>query len=130
MLYNPLFFGESTGGGGGGGGSGSVSPKVYGSLVAPIIITATGGIISTADPEATMFISSNSTFNVTANPQITPGVLLGQVLNLFWVPNAGFTIQLADGNGINIEGTITFRPKTVFQVTWNGVVWQESYRSQ
>lgn len=119
----------------GSGGSSTTGGYVaHGSTGSPVVITAGGGITSTSDQRAIIFIvSSGGVFPVTANPQVTAGSKVGQELLLVGT-SASNAPTLDSGNGLLLNGPITMglTPSgagVVLSLFWNGSVWQEDDRN-
>lgn len=102
---------------------------VYGSIGAPIVATAAGGVTSTNDQRALIFLVSNAgAVPITANPQVSPGTKVGQELRLVGASDVNY-IQLSDGNGLKLIGPILLKNKVSIDLWWDGAVWSEDTRS-
>lgn len=112
-------------------GSPSVSQvhTVTGSTGVPQSITAAGGISTTAAiPFQTQFIKgSGGAVSVTANPQIVAGTVVGQMLILIGTDDVN-TVTIADGNGLSLNGDMTFLNHSAMTLLWDGTVWSELSR--
>jgi hypothetical protein len=101
---------------------------VYGSIAGPVLITDIGGVTSTADQRALIFIStSGGAVTVTANPQISAGTKVGQELRLVGTSDTNYVI-LNDGNGLSLNGQILIKNKVSIDLWWDGAVWNENDR--
>lgn len=102
---------------------------VYGSTSSPNQVTASGGISSTGDARALMFLSSSGgSVAVTAVPQISAGTTIGQELRLVGTSDVNY-IVLADGNGLAMNGSVALQNNVVQDLFWNGTVWVDSGRN-
>lgn len=102
---------------------GSLTRTVTGSEGTPIVITAGGGISIADVPVEMIFIESNGgAIDITANPQIEAGSVVGQELNL--TGTAVNTIQLDDGNGLSMDGSRILDGETNITLLWTGTVWK------
>lgn len=111
------------------GPPGPVGPAfvVYGTRVSPELITAIGGIPTTADPRAYMFISgSGGPVTISANPQIEAGDAIGQELLLQGGANA---VTIQDGNGLELNGQYVLQVGSRIMLAWDGTVWGEVSRN-
>jgi len=114
---------------GGSGGSGRI---VSGSFASPFIITAAGGIPTTAGTDQDIYIVSNSgEVNITSNPQISLGVIDGQTLRLIGTSNTNYII-LENGTGLSLNGEWLSYSESILTLRWdNGSsLWREVSRSE
>lgn len=112
-------------GGGGGGGSAYVPNGTPG---APVVVSAAGGIGVTTDPRQLDFVTSTGgPVPITANPQIANGTALGQELTLIGTSDTNY-IELADGNGLSLNGPILLKNNVAILLVWNGSIWVELTR--
>lgn len=113
---------------GAGGSSMTGGFVVYGSTISPLVITAAGGVTSTSDQRALMFlVSSGGQVNITANPQISAGTKVGQELRLVGTSDTNY-ITMQDGNGLSLNGPISLKNHQVIDLWWDGSVWVEDAR--
>ena len=88
-----------------GGGSGSGALAVLGAPEA-LVISATSGITASLEQRVLIYVTtSGGAIPVTANPQISAGVTVGQELMLQGTSPTDYPI-LANGRGISINGEI------------------------
>lgn len=107
-------------------GSSSGAYAVQGSRASPIGITAAGGITSTSNQRQIIFIEgSPGSVVVSANPQISAGVTVGQELRLIG-RNSVSTVELNNGNGLSLNGPIVIGEDDIFDLCWDGTNWVEA----
>lgn len=100
----------------------------FGSESSPITISAAGGVIPTADIRKLIFVRSTSgAMVITANPQIAPGINIGEELVLIGVSSSNYPI-LSDGNGVSINGAVALHSNAAITLVWGGVTWREISR--
>ncbi len=104
----------------------STDTPVTGSLASPVVITAAGGL--TIDPtfqKQIIFVKSDGgIFGLTADPQITPGQIIGQELIIIGTDPAD-AIAFIAGAGVAPAGA-TIQPlytNFVLSLIWTGLVW-------
>lgn len=103
---------------------GGMSINIQGSLGSPINITAAGGITPTVGARIQlMFVQgSGGVVDITANPQIVAGTIIGQVLWLYGCSNTN-TLQVDDGTGVGSNGSIILGLDWMAGYMWNGSYW-------
>ena len=107
-------------------GSGGLS--AYGNAVSPEIVSATAGILSTPDQRQLWIVkSSGGPQLVTANPQITPGTIVGQEMYIQGASSIDYLI-FQDGNGLSLNGSISLTNNEGIDLIWNGISWFEVSR--
>lgn len=112
--------------GGGGGGSGAYA--VSGDTATPVTVVAGVGVMSSSDQRQLLFVeSTGGATPITANPQISPGSVLGQELVLVGTSDTDY-IVLADGTGLSLNGSINMKNNVMILLIWNGLVWSEMTR--
>jgi len=80
------------------------------------------------DPLQTLFLATASgSFNVGSNPQIRPGVSVGQVIKLKGVDPVNYPI-FQDGSGLDLNGALYLKQGQAAELSWNGSVWSEDSR--
>lgn len=118
------------GGGGGGSNSGALSP--VGSAAAPITINPVSGIPTiSAARQVIWTVSMGGAQAITANPQIAPGVNVGQELYIYGTSNTNY-ITISDGNGVRLNGSdnVTLDGSgSALYLIWDGSVWAEAARN-
>ncbi len=108
---------------GGGGGGAYV---VQATRASPTLITAAGGITSTSNQRQIIFVAGNGgAVNITANPQISAGSIIGQELRLVG-RSATDTVQLDNGTGLSLNGTTVLGLDDVIDLFWDGSNWVEA----
>lgn len=107
------------------GGTGGLN--VSGSSGTPNNITAGGGITFTAGQQRMLqFIQgSGGNVDVTANPQIQAGTIVGQELKLIG-RNDSQRVLLEDGTGLSLVSSYNMGANDELSLIWNGSVWVES----
>lgn len=109
-------------------GGGELTP--FGNAGAPIVLDPTVSIpISNVQRQIRYVETDGSGNNITANPQIQPGTVVGQELYLEGTDNVNY-VELDDGDGVSMNGL--WQGKVGFQIifTWNGLVWSEAGRNR
>jgi len=111
--------------GGGGGGTGAYT--VYGSTGSPVVVSSSG--ISSTSQQRQLYIvkTSSGAVNVTANPQITAGTVVGQELVIMGTSSSNYPI-FSNGNGLSLNGTANITDNATLNLIWNGTVWSEQSR--
>lgn len=100
-----------------------------GSPGSPVLITAAGGITSTADRKQVVYtVSSVGVTTITANPQISAGTKVGDTMLVEGTSDANYII-FNDGNGLYMNGPIMLKANVGVSFHWNGVVWHEDFRN-
>lgn len=102
--------------------------QVQGTRGAPIAITAAGGITATQYQVETVYVQGDSgAIDITANPQISVGNNDGDELILIGTNNTN-TLQLDDGDGLSLNGTMLLVNNSVIRLQWDGTIWLETAR--
>jgi hypothetical protein len=117
------------------GGSGGGSSTLFGSTGSPRSVVAATGITSgashmstTANKQMVFVVGSISgESDVSANPQITNGTIVGQEMRLVGTSDANY-ILLEDGNGLSLNGPWYSYNNDTLDLYWNGTVWSEFSR--
>lgn len=113
----------------GGQGSCSGGYTVHGSVGSPILV-GLSGLASYTDCRALVFLASTGgAVNVTANPQISAGVKIGQEMRLVGTSDVNYPI-FEDGNGLSINGPFSQQKDFVVDLYWNGSVWVDADRNK
>jgi hypothetical protein len=122
-LIDPATVGAAPGGGGGTGALVTV-----GTMSSPLAVDPTVGVLVTTDQRQMKFISSTGGADpVTASPQIAPGTVVGQELELVGTSDTDYLI-ISDGNGTSQNGPINLKRHSVILYAWDGSVWFERSR--
>jgi hypothetical protein len=99
----------------------------YGSEEHPEVITS-AGITSTSAQRALWFIEGDGPTNVTSNPQITPGTMIGQELTLYGMDDTN-TVTFHNNNGLVLNGACVLQAGSSLGLIWSGVYWREAFRN-
>lgn len=112
-----------------GAGGGSAAPEISGSSGAATAVTAAGGVqFNSSTYNNIHFIESNSgAVVVSANPQIAPGLLVGQELLLKFTSDIN-TLEFDNGNGLDLPAKFISENNRILCLFWDGSVWSEKYR--
>ena len=104
---------------------------VTGTEGSPEQITAGGGITvtSNAGDEAIFVEGSGGSVNITANPQISNGQFLGQIIHLIGKSDTN-TLVLEDGDGLSLNGTCELFNNSIIELFWSGSTWLEISRKE
>lgn len=107
----------------------SMSRTVVGTVGAPTLITAVGGIgfTGTQDFSKHYIAGNGGAVTVTANPQIAAGVSDGQELTLEST-SATNTVTLNNGTGLIMNGPWIGGLGSIITFSWNTVSWVEKGR--
>lgn len=101
-----------------------------GSFSSPLSITAVGGITAGSTSLAMMYLQgSGGAVDVTANPQISAGALVGQIIIIIGCSNTN-TLKLDDGTGLTLNGNFTMGSNDALAVQWDGIKWSEIFRAE
>lgn len=101
---------------------------VYGTRASPLNITASGGITSHGtQSEMQLLHGSPGAVVISANPQISPGTMIGQTLMLCGADDTN-TVTLTNGNGLSMNGDIILGLDDVIMYFWDTVNWIEMFR--
>lgn len=112
-----------------GAGGGSAAPDLAGSEGAPLIISSGSGISfsGTSYFNIKTMMSNGGAVVVGTTPQIDPGSLIGQKLMLVFTSDTD-TVELNDGNGLDLAAKFISGAKRKIELEWNGSVWSENFR--
>lgn len=106
--------------------SGGLTP--HGTSVAPIAVTASGGVSTLGVSRELQFIvGSPGAVVVSANPRVTAGTKVGQELILQGTDNTK-TVTLATGNGLDLNGSVVLAAGSRIYLAWDGTNWGEVSR--
>ncbi len=108
-------------------GSGGLT-EAHGSFAAPIVINPLIGIVPTAAPDQTWWLTSGGgSQDITAIPAIANGSTIGQRLTLKGVsfPNH---INIDLGFGVDLNGRLLLDDNQACQLQWDGTQWSENFR--
>lgn len=102
------------------------APTVTGSQASPTLITAVGGVSFSGSIYFNInFIAGDSgAVDVTANPQVAAGSLVGQQLMLIGT-SATDTVTLEHGTGLSLNGTWVGGNNSALTLVWDGSNWTE-----
>jgi len=99
---------------------------VTGSAGSPTNIGASGGVTATAAvPFQTQWVQgSGGPIVVTANPQISAGTVVGQILYLIGSSDTN-SLSISDGSGLSLNGTMVLYNHSAISLIWDGSLWSE-----
>jgi hypothetical protein len=103
---------------------------ITGSTGAPASITAAGGIAFTGSDYFNMWFvqGSGGPVDLSANPQIAAGSIVGQRLMLRGCNNTN-TVKLEDGTGLILNGECILSQGSMIELFWSGATWDEISRN-
>ena len=102
--------------------------QVSGSRGSPTAITAGAGITALNARLQLHFVEgSGGAVTVTANPQISAGTSVGDILILVFRSGTN-TLTLANGTGLSLNGDITGEEDDIVLLLWDGTNWSEISR--
>lgn len=100
-----------------------------GTRASAIAVTAVGGVSLLGVMREMQFVrGSGGPVTVTATPQIEAGEVVGQELILVGTSDAN-TVTIANGNGLELNGTCMLENGSRIYLTWDGTVWGEVSRN-
>jgi hypothetical protein len=109
-----------------GGGFTGLNPHTL--PAAPQTVTAVSGVVTgTFDRQCIFVDSSGGAVNVTAIPQISNGVQVGEEVVIVGTDDVNYPI-LEDGDGLALNGPIDLKNNFAISLFWTGVLWQEISR--
>jgi hypothetical protein len=108
----------------------ALNPRIYGTRGAPSALLAGTALAPTAGViEQTHFIQgSGGAVDVSANPQIAAGTVVGQKLRLIACSNTN-TVKYENGTGLILNGDYTMISSSLLALIWDGTNWVEEYRN-
>ena len=107
----------------------AVMPMISGTRAAPVAVVAgTGVAFSGSDYTNISFIEgSGGAADITADPQIAAGSVVGQKLTLIGRSNVN-TVTLEHGTGLSLNGTAVLQEDSALVLLWDGTNWTEVSR--
>lgn len=100
-----------------------------GTRASPESITAVGGITPEDVLRQMVFVvGSSGAVVITASPQIAAGTVVGQELILCGRHDVN-TVSIANGTGLELNGTCVLRAGSRIYLVWDGTVWGEVSRN-
>lgn len=100
---------------------------VYGSRASPQLITAAGGITFNGNALEIQFIAGNGgPIDLTADPQISDGTSVGQILVLIGCHDTN-TVKFDNGTGLDGNGNRTLGNDSCVAYMWDGTDWLEIF---
>lgn len=100
----------------------------YGTRSTPLVIVPTVTIaVAVKDRQIRFVVSNGGATPVTAVPQVAPGTIIGQELELKGRSDTDY-LQLADGNGLDLSAPIDLKAKNSLTLVWDGGFWAEKCR--
>lgn len=107
----------------------NVWPVVQGTHAAPISLGAADSVEASSDPRQVFFLKSDSGATpITADPQIDPGVRIGQEILLEGTSDTDYPI-FNNGTGIKLNGLCNLKDRQTLQLWWDGTLWVELGRN-
>jgi len=101
--------------------------KVTGSRGTPVDVPV-GGITPLGVQREAIYVQGDGgAIDITANPQIAAGSLVGDELILICVSDAN-TLTLEDGDGLSLNGSMLMVNNSVIKLEWDGSLWLEQSR--
>lgn len=95
----------------------------------PTSVTALGGITPAGKFDETLFLKGSSgAVDISANPQIAAGTILGQRLTLVGCSDTD-TLKLEHGTGLIMNGPCTLKAGSIIKLIWIGSNWAEVARN-
>ena len=108
----------------------SYTPTVTASYASPQDVVAGTGIVragGSATIETIFIRGSGGAVDISANPQISAGTLVGQILFLVCTSDTN-TVQLDDGNGLKLNGSALMEADSTIMLQWYNSLWNEISR--
>lgn len=107
--------------------------KVIGSLASPTSVTASGLTVAageTYEHDYLVFVKGSSgAVDITANPQITHSLVVGDTLELRGCSDTD-TLKLDNGNGLSLNSdSIVLKSGSIIRFNYNGSVLEEVSRN-
>lgn len=101
---------------------------VHGSFIDPVLI-GVDGIHITQSPREIQYVAGNGgPIDVTADPQIDPGIFIGQELILEGTDDNAM-VTLHNGRGLLLNGAVSLVDGATIYLIWNGTLWVEVLRN-
>jgi len=105
--------------------------RIIGTEGSPIPVVGAAGVIN-IDQVAMMqthFIESDGgVVDISNDPQIATGAIVGQILNLMSTSNAN-TLKFEDATGLELVGQFIMAKGHCLTLMWNGALWREMFRN-
>ena len=99
-----------------------------GTKASPDAITAAGGITAAAVLDQIIFVEGDGgAIDITASPQISAGTKVGQRMLVIGTSDSN-TVQLDDGDGLDINGACELTSNQSIDLMWDGTTWFEVSR--
>lgn len=102
--------------------------SVSGTRASPNNIVAGTGITATTTNQIQFVQGSGGAVDITANPQISAGTTVGQLIQLVGRSNTN-TLKLDHGTGLVMNGSCTLAEDSTIQFLWDGTNWVEVSRN-
>jgi hypothetical protein len=103
-------------------------PTVYGDPTDPVLVVAAAGITSHLHTKTIIFLAgSGPVDDILANPQISPGGVIGQELVLIGTSDSDY-VFLTNDDGLDLQGDCLVNTQQVLSLIWDGTNWREQYR--
>ncbi len=103
-------------------------PLIQGTRASGIAVTTAGITALARTREEIIFTTCAGVVDVSANPQISAGTMIGQKL-LIVHRHATNTLLLQDSDGLAINGDCLMALNSTLELMWEGTVWLETGRN-
>lgn len=103
---------------------------VLGSLGSPIAVAqATGVVIDRYAMKQTIFVASSSgSYSLTASPQVSPGLYVGQTVTIIGTSDTN-CFTFLDSAGLELNGPALIKNESQLELIWDGSIWSEVSRT-
>lgn len=103
---------------------------VTGSIASPVIVAQSATItIDRYAMKQTIFVaSSTGAYSLTSNPQISPGLYVGQTVTIIGTDDTD-AFTFVDGAGLELNGPALIKNESQLELIWDGSVWSEISRT-
>lgn len=113
----------------GSSGSGGGAYVEVNTIATAFAMSTNSVIATTSDQRQHWYIKSGGgQLNITSNPTIDPGTIIGQEMLLQGCDDSN-TVRFQDGNGMRLNGDCVFRNNSHLYLIWNGNTWLEITRN-
>ena len=101
-----------------------------GTSASPQAVTDVGGVPTSGVSDETIYVSGTGGVTVTANPQVTAGLVEGQRLTLVGTSDTDW-VELSNGTGLQLNGPCRLTSAAELVLSWNATaaVWRERGRN-
>lgn len=107
-----------------------VAPAITGTRGSPSAVVAGTGIVFAGTGQFNLWFiqGSGGAVDISVNPQIVAGTVIGQQLNLIGRSDTN-TVTFEDGTGLSLNGTAILGEDQVLTLIWDSSAWVELGRS-